>query len=536
MILEFGKNKRHYCSFCQKFKTQIIRHFRQRHSDQEVVAEIVQLEEKLQTKITKIKESKHQIDAAWEAFRNENDHKSNLETIEKKKGILIVARNPAEDEPLNWQHYSPCPFCLAWMLKNQLGFHEPRCKNKPKDLAKAGKSSLVKKSKRLVFGSFKNEHSEELLEIISTLSDDEIANTIRDDKSILQVGQDLLNQQARKKEHYKYIKDRLRELGRLLLELRSHKGNEKRKLSSFIRVEEWPLIIKTIKKMALNLNKNTLARKLGYDLMKVADIYWEECTANRNFREAKEVFRFQEMYKKTFTKKIGSLAVKKQYDAHLNKEQKMASDSDVKKFNNGLKDDLTSALESFKDHPNERDYFLIQKLTLVFLIVYNRKRAGEVAKCKLKNFLDSKIGDYGKQQTVIDKLSKLEQAIIDKHHLMRIVGKKGRHVSVLIPELLKDAMDILVECRDYAKIDKKNDYLFCKANMEGYLNPWPVISSLSKKYNLDHPETIRSTNLRKHLATSLLSLNVAGNDLERIATFMVSLLYFPCFGGFLYNF
>ena len=83
------------------------------------------------------------------------------------------------------------------MLTNQLGFHEPVFKNKPKDLAKAGTSSLVKKSKRLVFGSVNKEYSNELLEIMSTLSNDGIANAVRGDKYILQVGEELLNLQSR---------------------------------------------------------------------------------------------------------------------------------------------------------------------------------------------------------------------------------------------------------------------------------------------------------------------------------------------------
>ena len=81
-------------------------------------------------------------------------------------------------------------------------------------------------------------------------------------------------------------------------------------------------------------------------------------------------------------------------------------------------------------------------------------------KFKTKNYKEAKLNHLGKQDEVIKKLSKIEQAILTKHVLVKIVGKKGPFVSLLLTQQVEEALDMCLAYREHNSIHLDIDYFF----------------------------------------------------------------------------
>ncbi len=508
LSVEMNKTKLHYCPFCHKPSAKLPRHLRLCHGQEE---DVLKMEEM----------PRNELDNHMRALQLRGDHLHNIQVLKQERGHFIVARRPKSSETLTHKDFLPCPFCLRYLTKHQLSRHEKTgCKFKKlyeKSDTRIGQQGLQQKSNILLMHDI-GKLSPELQLLLSKLSNDDVATVIKEDSTILEVGQDLLNKQNQKKEQIPYIKDRMRELGRLLIEMRKKPGNEGRSMKSFIRVDEWDFFIQSVKNIAFEKGKHTLALKLGYNMKKVCDSVWTQCIKERNDKGAEEAQNFIKLYEKNWTKEIGSQTVKNLHDEHLNKEVKVIKTDDIVKFSQGLKNDILQLIGKYQDSPNNLIYYELLKAIMAYLTVYNRKRAGELARTKLKNYEDAKQAQLGQDNEVIEKLDKIEKALVSFHVLMKIKGKRGRHVSVLVPKFVEEGLDLLVEGRTAVGICESNSYLFAKEKDDGYMNPWPIISRLAQKYDLEEPGSFKSTGLRKHLATSLQVLNLRENEMDQVAT------------------
>ena len=222
-------------------------------------------------------------------------------------------------------------------------------------------------------------------------------------------------------------------------------------------------------------------------------------------------------YHNTFNDRIQAKSVAQQRYAKLNKEEKRPLSEDVAKLSQGLKKDCKAAVKTFRDNPNEYNYVQVAEICGTYLAVYSCKRAGELFNTKVKNFIDAKNQQLGKQEEALKMCSESEKAMADQHLLMKIVGKRTRNNSVLIPQDMIEACDILVEERKVANICDENKYLFAIAGAKNkHLSPWPLIRKYAGKYDLKDPTTITSTKLRKNLANSMRILNLKENELDGI--------------------
>ncbi|XP_033111368.1 uncharacterized protein LOC117112369 [Anneissia japonica] len=128
----------------------------------------------------------------------------------------------------------------------------------------------------------------------------------------------------------------------------------------------------------------------------------------------------------------------------------------------------------------------------------------------------------GESQVVDMKmLSKFEQDLARFIWRVEVVGKRGRSVPVLITESVKSAVDELVKQRDTVEIAKDNLYVF--AIPEGSTNCIRACDTLRKFSNAcgaKQPNLLRSTQLRKHIATMSQIMALQDNELDVLANFL----------------
>ena len=102
-------------------------------------------------------------------------------------------------------------------------------------------------------------------------------------------------------------------------------------------------------------------------------------------------------------------------------------------------------------------------------------------------------------------------------------GKRGRQVPMLLlPDVVK-AIDVLVKVRDDVSIDENNFYLF-PTPIRGFLIPLRgyqcLMNDASKVDGLKSPEYIKSTKLRKYVATVVQISSFNETEMEWLSNYL----------------
>ena len=118
------QNQKHCCLKCGRMVLHLGDHLKIHKGDGEIDAIIAGKEN--QKVVKKDKQIKGQPRlSAQELYPNRGDHRHNMAVLKKKKGELIVARRPSTSFSVS--NYGPCPKCLLWMTKTNLGKHIDHC-------------------------------------------------------------------------------------------------------------------------------------------------------------------------------------------------------------------------------------------------------------------------------------------------------------------------------------------------------------------------------------------------------------------------
>ena len=85
-------------------------------------------------------------------------------------------------------------------------------------------------------------------------------------------------------------------------------------------------------------------------------------------------------------------------------------------------------------------------------------------------------------------------------------GKRDRVVLMLLTEQIQSAIDLLVRFRTSAGVRKSNDFVFAMQLLHptifSFLRGSDVLRKLAALCGADHPETLSSTNFRKHIKSN----------------------------------
>jgi hypothetical protein len=84
---------------------------------------------------------------------------------------------------------------------------------------------------------------------------------------------------------------------------------------------------------------------------------------------------------------------------------------------------------------------------------------------------------------------------------VHIPAKNSRVVPMLIMPLVRKAMDLLNEIRIKQDLSSGNKFFFASDSANGHLQQFKVLKRVAAEANLDQPHLVRSTKLRKYLAT-----------------------------------
>ena len=194
-----------------------------------------------------------------------------------------------------------------------------------------------------------------------------------------------------------YISQRLRQLGRLVLTLRSLTEGEEVFLADFLKPDLFDLVIQAVM-VVCQLKENTpesgtpefgipsLSLKLGHSLKKCALILQGEALRNRDGELLETAKMYLQLHESEWSDKIASHALSTMANLKFNKPDILPVTSDLIKLRQFLLDEIQVRCRSLEQHPSPENWTALVEVCLSRLIVFNKRRGGEASRLLCKPY------------------------------------------------------------------------------------------------------------------------------------------------------
>ncbi|XP_033747261.1 uncharacterized protein LOC117332456 [Pecten maximus] len=493
------EQKRQCCVYCDKLITTLSRHMERKHSNEEQVAKILMMPKKSSARRY-----------AWESLLAKGNYNHNYEVLEKGKGTLITKYRPRKGEVKEANKYVPCDSCYSFFIATDLWKHKRSC------------SGACGKRQHVKGGSI---HDGKLLlpltspskglykDVLMNLRDDEIGAKLQNDEHILKFGERLYEKIGHLQQNHQYISQRMRQLSRLLIQMKDIDPAIK-SVEQCISPENWESLLRAVKCVS-GLNEETgfydtpsLPLKLGHSLQKCAKILKSEGTIEQNRSKQEKAESFLSLYNDDWNDRVSAKALTTLHVKKFNNVKLLPSVEDLSVFHHYLEEEAEKLTKDENSNFNE-----LTEVCLAQVISFNRKRSGEAERIKMDDYKSSSKSEIDKE--ISNALSKFEVALLQRHSRIEIMGKKGSKVPILLTTAMKKNIDAMLSRRTF-----DSNYVFAKADSKYPVRGTDVLRKLSQKSGCKHPHLIRSTAMRKQLATVSQVLNLSNTDQDLLATFL----------------
>lgn len=501
-------DKRYHCLFCKKSFAKLPRHLETDHAEEEEVKEFMNHPKKSKARANLI-----------ELLRNKGNYLHNSDVLIKNSGDIITIRRPANEADVS--DFLPCEFCFGYFSARKLSRHQKQCHHRS---AVIGNRTNVKRTAILLLP--KNQHASKLLcsKVLSAMQNDKFFKVIKNDELILNHGSRLCSKFSELPHLNNFIKQKLRELARFLLAVKELDGTVKN-LTDCFDPSYFDTVINAVKRISgYNPKQNTfatpsLAKKIGFSLKKCAVILKAKALKKSDNKTHKKITQFMELYDMEWSNAISNCANTTLYKNKWNKDINFPKSPDLKILNSFVLKQEAELSKRVKENPIKEDWISLAKVSMSHIIIFNRRRVGEVERMTLKDFSNKRTTSTNPE---IEKLlSGTEKELSQNLTIIEIRGKHGKKVPVLLSPSMKESLDLLIERRDIAQIDEKNEYIFAvPLQKSSYYRGCYVLRKIVDLAGCEKPELISSTLLRKHVATMAQLIDLKNNEKEQLASFM----------------
>ncbi|XP_034545080.1 uncharacterized protein LOC117816825 isoform X2 [Notolabrus celidotus] len=501
-------NKRFHCLFCSKPFSKMARHLEAKHQDKPQVARAVAFPKGS-------KERRLQLTL----LRNKGNRAHNNQVLKEGKGMVIPCQQSSNPgKPSDYMH---CINCEAYLKRKLLWKHMKRCHlTKKIEGLKPGKNRV--QALCAYAQPVPDNINARFWKMVLDMREDEITNVVRKEKSILKFGEHLFNKHGHDVTKHEYIRQKMRETGRLVLQ--GKKDGTLKTMTDFFVPANFPLVIEAVKNVAgLNEETNTyktpsLALKLGHNIKKIAKILECEAMISGDENAIHNVQVFRQISDTRWNECVSSQALRNLSEAKWNAPQLLPFAEDVKKMHEHLNVQRKDCQTKLQQEPNKKHWAELAKMTLCEVILFNRRREGEVSKMPLNGFL---LRDTSTTHPDVElALSDFEKKLCKHFQRIEIKGKRGRKVPILLTPDMMTSMNLLVKTRQNCDVPDENPFLFARPQALSHFRGSDVIRHIAQSCGASHPEALSSTKLRKHMATMSKVLNLKDNEMDDLADFL----------------
>lgn len=211
--------------------------------------------------------------------------------------------------------------------------------------------------------------------LLTAMKDDDISAAVRSDFCILQLAQSFFNKHGQDPTKYDYIRQKLREVGRLLLTLRREYLIYT--LEDAVRPANFHVVIQAVKNVSgFDEEKDcyqtpSLALKLGHSLQKICDIVHCRALMAEDSELIKSTQTFKTLYTTKWSELVSHTALTNLNEGHFNKPSTLPFTEVVQRLHQHLEKTAGLASENLGKMPTPQVYGELCKATLAKIILFN---------------------------------------------------------------------------------------------------------------------------------------------------------------------
>lgn len=501
-------NKRPYCYYCGVQQSQVQRHWFSKHGSEKYVIEIAMCKD-----IVKRRQLIGRL-------RNLGNHCHNVDVLSKGCGELMVTHRKNSTSNCEAEDYLACDRCYSYVMKNELWRH--KCV-----FGKAQKGRVAHEAQMMLPAP--NGMSTSVYELINSMKADEIRFLAKSDPLIMDYAAKLVQSKGMKKQCY--IRDKVREVARFLMQIRKYAGMEKACMKDCISPERFKICLLAVRELAgfdvqtASYRTPSLALKIGHALKKLAKLMKRQAIESRTYDIIVDIDYYHDLCVSEWGDEIARNALDTLRHQRRNKVNLLPVTRDVQKLLSHIRQASARCCEelrnAMRDGATENVPQLFRELaevTLVDVITFNRRRQGEVAQLTVDDYNRKTTADVNSD--VHSGLSDLEQNLCKLFSRIELRGKRDGIVPVLLTEHVRSAIDLLNECRSYAGVKPSNQYVFAMSYSDNYIRGSDALRKAASQCGAENPSTLTSTNFRRHIATLSQLIDLKDNELDALAQFM----------------
>lgn len=220
---------------------------------------------------------------------------------------------------------------------------------------------------------------------------------------------------------------------------------------------------------------------------------------------------------------ISKMVIETQSRMARQKNVILPSSEDVKRLSQYLETQRTECFNELSKKYSFKNWLLLNQLTMVSVIVYNRRRVGDTQNILDDDFAQKEVINESNNEVLFSTLSEHSKQIANQFSRMQVRGKKSRTVPVLLKADVDNCIELLNSHRQEAGISSDNNFLFAlpsKTDEPKVVNAGRILNKFAKNCGATNPSRMTATNLRKHLATVCVSMNLNLTSVADVANFM----------------
>lgn len=359
------------------------------------------------------------------------------------------------------------------------------------------------------------------------MREDQFTDAVRYDYLAISYGNNLC-EKYRKQHLLPMIRSKLRLIGRFLLKIKDL-NKEVDQFSDVFRPKFYKDVVKAIHAVAgLDEQRSryrapATAFALGTLLKKCAKFLEIDLISLEDFEKQNQVINFIKIMEVDLPSSVNKTVEENQEEMKRVKKLVLPKTNEIKKLIEFLNQKINTCLRHIKTSVTLEIWKSLASYVLVAIHVFNRKRPGEVSRMLIEDFNNYETFDNDDKEAT-EQLSSRQKLAAKKYVRFIIRGKRNRTVAVLLSKKLLSCVKIILQHRRSVGVLDKNPFVFGLPSDSGtifkYLQSDILLRKFSQECGISNHKFMRSTNLRKHMATRSSLLRLKDDQISGIARFM----------------
>lgn len=507
-----SKTKIHACLFCKKTFSCLTRHQIKVHRDEEQIM-----------KIRALPVNSFERNDLLTKIRREGDSEYNR-TVNMDERLVV--RRPNQNKV---EKYVQCSHCKGSFCPKNIARHNLKCTMRdPNRTRVLHRMRLLEQRQQApdAHDILPKDDRKLVNNLQGGMHEDDISAFIKTDPAIVLLASGCVQLNRFRKDRHYNDREYLRYAGKLIYTIKTKVDESIVHLADCFRVDMYKShVIKAINIITeydptdFSYKKPAVANLYQTILKDIFENYKDHMLSNtvefpqKSVTEMDNVIR---LHKRLYNRLVGKTARNCLIMNRLRKKTKLPKLNDVKIFTEFLKQQAKDAYNTLNSEFSRQAWRTLSQTVLVQLTVFNRRRVGEVSRITFEMYQDRE----GTSPELLAGMSTLEKVFAEKYVAVKLLGKRERHLCVLVDIDQVQSIELLLKYRVKANVDSNNKYLFANTGTAGYFNAGIYIREFSEMCGAEDPSSLRATLLRKQVATMAQLMNLNANSIETLAKFM----------------